>query len=97
MAQNIIRKLFPDGSVQIKAESPINIALVKYWGKVEEKHIIPANSSMSITIDMEQMKSETTITLRAGLGVVSLKLNGKEAKVTQRIINVIDEIKLQAR
>jgi len=48
----------------IKAESPINIALIKYWGKVESKHIIPANSSLSITIDMAQMKSETTVTLK---------------------------------
>lgn len=35
----------------VKAISPINIALVKYWGKVDEHLIIPANSSLSITID----------------------------------------------
>jgi|688.fasta_scaffold679105_1 mevalonate pyrophosphate decarboxylase len=31
--------------------SPINIALVKYWGKIDEELILPANNSMSITIN----------------------------------------------
>jgi mevalonate pyrophosphate decarboxylase len=37
--------------LSLTATSPINIALVKYWGKVHEELIIPANSSLSITID----------------------------------------------
>ena len=47
----------------IKAISPINIALVKYWGKLNAEYIIPANSSLSITIDMAHMKSETIVRL----------------------------------
>ena len=39
------------GVLSLNASSPINIALIKYWGKVDEKLIIPANSSLSITID----------------------------------------------
>ena len=31
--------------------SPINIALVKYWGKRDQSLILPYNSSISITID----------------------------------------------
>ena len=39
------------GGLQVVATSPINIALVKYWGKIDEEYIIPCNSSLSITID----------------------------------------------
>jgi diphosphomevalonate decarboxylase len=35
----------------IEAISPINIALVKYWGKIDQKYIIPCNDSLSITLD----------------------------------------------
>lgn len=38
-------------ALKVVASSPINIALIKYWGKVHEELIIPANSSLSITID----------------------------------------------
>ena len=43
------------------AQSPINIALIKYWGKVHETLIIPANSSLSITIDSNDLSSKTMI------------------------------------
>ncbi len=33
--------------------SPINIALVKYWGKADEQLIIPTNNSLSLTINKE--------------------------------------------
>ena len=47
----------------VEAVSPINIALVKYWGKVHEKLIIPANSSLSITVNKHDLCSKTKITL----------------------------------
>lgn len=43
--------------------SPINIALVKYWGKLDKHYIIPTNSSLSITIDSGDMCSLTTVRL----------------------------------
>ena len=49
--------------ISIEAISPINIALVKYWGKIDEHFIIPANSSLSITIDSKDMCSHTKIIL----------------------------------
>ena len=78
-------------SLYVKARSPINIALVKYWGKIDDAHIIPANSSLSITIDSNDMCSETQVMLvhedpdlskeekDAG---ISLILNDKPSKVT---------------
>ena len=44
--------LVTSGDLRVKAMSPINIALIKYWGKINEEYIIPANSSLSITLDV---------------------------------------------
>ena len=37
----------------VTMRSPINIALVKYWGKAHEKLIIPSNNSLSLTINKD--------------------------------------------
>ena len=47
--------------ISIEASSPINIALIKYWGKVHEQMIIPANSSLSITIDQGEISTRTVV------------------------------------
>ena len=48
--------IFKSQTSQLESSSfswsaPSNIALIKYWGKVDETYIIPANSSLSLTID----------------------------------------------
>jgi mevalonate pyrophosphate decarboxylase len=50
-------------SLYIEAISPINIALIKYWGKIDNKLIIPANDSLSITLDSSDLCSRTKISL----------------------------------
>ncbi len=52
-----------DSSRSVTCESPINIALVKYWGKDDTKQIIPANDSLSITVSKKALCSTTKITL----------------------------------
>ena len=80
----------------VEAVSPINIALVKYWGKAHEKLIIPANSSLSLTVDKRDLCSRTRVTLVPSQDeklAVNIKLNGKQEQVTSRILNVILTIK----
>ena len=48
---------------KVTVKSPINIALIKYWGKEDEDLIIPCNSSISITLDTKKFFTETTVTL----------------------------------
>ena len=66
----------------IVCRSPINIALVKYWGKVDSENIIPANDSFSITISKESLCSKTELRLNPDNSDVTLQLNGKPAIVT---------------
>jgi len=49
----------------IKIRAPINIALIKYWGKLHEGLNIPLNSSFSLTLDKSQIYSETSIELNS--------------------------------
>lgn len=44
---------------KVTARAPVNIALIKYWGKKDEINVIPYNSSLSITLD--NLYTETTI------------------------------------
>ena len=46
-----------------KARGPINIALIKYWGKEDEELIIPLNNSISLTLDTNTFYTETKVTI----------------------------------
>lgn len=43
----------------VKVRSYANIAIIKYWGKKDTVKIIPATSSISLTL--ENMYTETTL------------------------------------
>lgn len=80
--------------LSLVASSPINIALIKYWGKVHEELIVPANSSLSITIDQGDLCSKTLVELvpikegEKGEETV-LMLNGKEEKISSRVKRIL--------
>jgi len=85
------RVRFEEGSLYLTASSPINIALIKYWGKVHEELIIPANSSLSITIDQGDLCSKTEVKLidsEAG-PEVEILLNGKPEPVSKRVTRIL--------
>ncbi|KAH9920126.1 GHMP kinase, partial [Fomitopsis serialis] len=45
---------------QATASAPVNIACIKYWGKRDTKLILPTNSSLSVTLDQDHLRSTTT-------------------------------------
>ena len=80
-----------------KAKGPINIALIKYWGKEDEELITPLNNSISLTLDMNTFYTETKIIIQQiekninneiKENIITLTINGKPFNVTNRIKNV---------
>ncbi|MFQ5405807.1 MAG: diphosphomevalonate decarboxylase [Candidatus Micrarchaeia archaeon] len=77
------------------AETTPNIAVIKYWGKRDEKLILPHNSSMSFTMS-EVLKTRTTVVFSKDFTEDSAwiqheKLEGQELYGLLRIINLIRE------
>eukprot|EP01060_Flectonema_neradi_P023430 TRINITY_DN3168_c0_g1_i1.p1 TRINITY_DN3168_c0_g1~~TRINITY_DN3168_c0_g1_i1.p1 ORF type:complete len:397 (+),score=64.59 TRINITY_DN3168_c0_g1_i1:53-1192(+) len=71
--------------------SPINIAFIKYWGKVDEELIIPCNDSFSITLSTSNFRTKTTVTVSDDYDCDRLWLNGKEVEMEEggRLKNVL--------
>ncbi|KAJ3122458.1 diphosphomevalonate decarboxylase [Physocladia obscura] len=81
-----------DGAVthEATATAPVNIAVIKYWGKRNEALMLPTNSSLSLTLDQDQLQSRTSVRVRAERGdAVRLWLNGREEKLSARMLNLV--------
>ncbi|KIY47272.1 Diphosphomevalonate decarboxylase [Fistulina hepatica ATCC 64428] len=66
---------------QATASAPVNIAVIKYWGKRDTKLILPTNSSLSVTLDQDHLKSTTTSRADPSFEKDRLWLNGKEEEI----------------
>jgi diphosphomevalonate decarboxylase len=59
--------------MKVISKSPVNIALIKYWGKKDEEKVLPYTTSLSLTLT--DLYTETTIEK----GPFSFILNGNKA------------------
>ncbi|KAK2069923.1 hypothetical protein P8C59_004464 [Phyllachora maydis] len=67
--------------------APVNIAVVKYWGKRDATLNLPTNSSLSVTLAQSDLRTLTTASCSraatdSGTATDSLVLNGQEADVS---------------
>lgn len=62
----------------ITCTAPVNIAVIKYWGKRDESLILPINDSVSVTLSSDQMHAKTSVTANANFSCDRIWLNGKE-------------------
>jgi diphosphomevalonate decarboxylase len=73
----------------------VNIAVVKYWGKRDEKLVLPINSSLSGTIDKGSMMSQTTITASTSFATNEMFLNDKPVDMnkgrTKTVISLLQQ------
>jgi diphosphomevalonate decarboxylase len=46
--------------VSATCTAPVNIAVIKYWGKRDASLNLPTNSSLSVTLSQDRMRSKTT-------------------------------------
>lgn len=76
--------------MQATATAHSNIALIKYWGKRDERLILPANSSLSLTVD--RLSTTTTVSFDPDLAEDRLILNQKSAdeKSMARVSRFLD-------
>lgn len=74
----------------ITCTAPVNIAVIKYWGKKDEKLHIPLNSSLSASLDQKDLKTTTSVVASTEFEKDELWLNGKQENMSsKRIQNVL--------
>lgn len=61
----------------VTAQTPTNIAVIKYWGKRDETLILPVNDSISVTLDPNHLCTTTTVAVSPGFQQDRMWLNGK--------------------
>lgn len=77
--------------------APVNIAVIKYWGKRNEALILPINDSLSVTLSTDDLCSKTTITADPSYTENEMILNGKvENFNNERIVRCLKEMKMRA-
>eukprot|EP00127_Corallochytrium_limacisporum_P003708 Clim_evm40s152 gene=Clim_evmTU40s152 len=76
--------------------APVNIAVIKYWGKRDTELILPLNESLSGTLDENVLHSKTSVLAGPDLKEDRMWLNGKEedinAKRTQNCLKALREL-----
>jgi len=81
----------------VTCTAPVNIAVVKYWGKRDETLILPVNSSLSVTLHQDQMCATTTVAASTTFTTDRMWLNDAEQSLeTPRLQNVLREIRKRA-
>ena len=61
----------------VTAQTPTNIAVIKYWGKRDESLILPINDSISVTLDPNHLCTTTTVAVSPDFSHDRMWLNGK--------------------
>ncbi|KAF2368885.1 Diphosphomevalonate decarboxylase [Trinorchestia longiramus] len=82
----------------VTATAPVNIAVIKYWGKRDEVLILPLNDSISFTLSQAQLCATTTACISPAFTSDAFWLNGKEESLENpRIQNCLKEIRRRAK
>ncbi len=73
-----------------------NIALIKYWGDLDQEHHIPANGSISM--NLTGMSTHTRVRFEQGLADDQITLNDKPADVpsSDRVSRVLEQVRIMA-
>ncbi|KAF2720734.1 MVD1, mevalonate pyrophosphate decarboxylase [Polychaeton citri CBS 116435] len=62
--------------------APVNIAVIKYWGKRDTKLNLPTNSSLSVTLSQDDLRTHTTATCSPSNTADTLSLNGSDQDIS---------------
>ncbi len=67
--------------ISVTTCAPVNIAVIKYWGKRDEELVLPVNSSMSGSISMSDLRTVTSVALSAAFSHDRIWLNAVEEDI----------------
>ncbi|XP_069072581.1 diphosphomevalonate decarboxylase isoform X2 [Pleurodeles waltl] len=82
----------------VTCTAPVNIAVIKYWGKRDEELILPINSSLSVTLHQDQLKTTTTAAISRNFKEDRIWLNGVEDNINHsRLQSCLREVRRLAR
>ncbi|KAG7395685.1 hypothetical protein PHYBOEH_003364 [Phytophthora boehmeriae] len=76
----------------VTCSAPTNIAVVKYWGKDDVALNTPLNSSVSVTLHQDQLRTTTSVAGSSSLQSTRLWLNGQEQSINKRVATVLREM-----
>lgn len=83
--------------IMVTAQTPTNIAVIKYWGKRDETLILPINDSISVTLDPQHLCTTTTVAVSPGFDQDRMWLNRKEFSLSgPRYQRCLKEIRSRA-
>ncbi|MEE6500463.1 hypothetical protein FKM82_003792 [Ascaphus truei] len=83
---------------KVTCTAPVNIAVIKYWGKRDEALILPINSSLSVTLHQDQLKTTTSVAASREFTEDRMWLNGKDDDIRHpRLQSCLREIRRLAR
>ena len=78
--------------------APVNIAVIKYWGKRDAALNLPTNSSLSVTLSQDDLQAHTTATCSPVHTHDSLLLNGSSQDIssprTQACLSALRRLRL---
>ncbi|KCV69950.1 hypothetical protein H696_03415 [Fonticula alba] len=88
-------------SASVTCTAPVNIAIIKYWGKRDVERNLPTNGSISVTLSQKALRTTTSVHLSPEHPADRLWLNGKEdanaSRAGTRLAKVFDLIRRLAR
>ncbi|EME44792.1 hypothetical protein DOTSEDRAFT_72291 [Dothistroma septosporum NZE10] len=71
-----------DGVHRASTFAPVNIAVIKYWGKRDTKLNLPTNGSISVTLSQDDLRTHTTATASPSYTEDTLELNGSPQDIS---------------
>ncbi|XP_064393097.1 diphosphomevalonate decarboxylase-like [Halichondria panicea] len=82
----------------VTCSAPVNIAVIKYWGKRDERLILPTNSSLSVCLDQDQLKATTSVALSNSYTQDKIWINGREECIDNpRLQSCLREVRRLSR
>lgn len=69
-------------SYKVSVTAPVNIATLKYWGKRDKALNLPTNSSISITLSQNDLRTLTTVACSSSFPKDEFYLNGKQESLS---------------